>query len=339
MAPSTNIGAAHPVQMGGGAPGRRNDDWDELKRLIEDLREAQKGAQENPEGQENAEPIPEEVPAEGKDVKADESPMESKILNDTVAFIKAIAKERNRNVEWAVESVAQSDSITSEEALEKGVIEIIADSDRDLLKQLDGRRVQIDGREVVLNTKEAMIETISMDSRQKFFNVLANPNIAYFLMILGFYGLLFEVTHPGFGVPGVLGLVFLIAEPFTPTFGVLTLGGLACLILGSLLLFESVDPIMRVSKSMIMAFSLTTAAITLFLVRSVIMAHRAKVHGGQEGLIGTAGEAQASFQPGEKGKVFVHGELWNAISDEAIEKEDEIIVEQVEGLILKVRKK
>ncbi|MBN1869057.1 MAG: nodulation protein NfeD, partial [Candidatus Omnitrophica bacterium] len=362
MAPSTNIGAAHPVQIGD-LPARRTGEWDELKKLIEDLKEAKKTIQESQEG---AEKPAEETDQKEEPLKPDESPMESKILHDTVAFIKAIAEERGRNAEWAVESVAQSDSITSEEAMEKGVVEIVAKSDEDLLAQLDGRTVVINGQETVLQTKNAYVESVDMDPRQKFFNILANPNIAYLLMILGFYGLLFEVTHPGFGAPGVLGIVFLIlafysmqtlptnyaglallvagiglliAEAFTPTFGVLTLGGLTCLILGSMLLFESVDPIMRVSKSVIIAFSLTTSAITLFLMRSVLRAHRSKVHGGQEGLVGGVGEAMTHLSPGKKGKVFVHGELWNAVSDEVIHKGDEVIVEKVEGLIVKIKKK
>ncbi len=245
-------------------------------------------------------------------------------------------------------------------------VEFIAINDNDLLKQLDGHIVTIDDREITLQTKDAYVEFIDMDARQKFFNVLANPNIAYFLMIFGFYGLLFEVTHPGFGVPGILGIVFLIlafysmqtlptnyaglallilglvllvAEAYTSTFGILTLGGLTCMILGSMLLFESTDPIMRVSKSAILAFSLTTSALTLFLVRSVLRAHYAKVRGGQEGLIGSAGEAKTRFLAGKKGKVFVHGELWNAKSEEAISKGEEIIIEEIEGLNLKVKKK
>ena len=366
MAPSTNIGAAHPVQMGGSAP-RRSGEWNELKGLIDDLKEAKSLAQESKEGVKelSGQPV-EEIVKEEEELKADDNPMESKLLQDTVAFIKAIAKERGRNVEWAVDSVVKSSSITSEEAIEKGVVEIIAKNDEDLLEQLDGRGVVINGEKIILKTKGAYIESIEMDPRQKFFNVLANPNIAYFLMILGFYGLLFEVTHPGFGVPGVLGIVFLIlafysmqtlptnyaglallilglilliTEAYTPTFGVLTLGGLTCMILGSMLLFESADPVMRVSKEAIFTFSLTTAAITVFLVRSVIVAHRAKIHGGQEGLIGVVGEAKTHFTPGKKGKVFVHGELWNAVSDETVNKGDEIVVEEVEGLTVKIKKK
>ena len=365
MAPSTNIGAAHPVQMGDHTPQQPNE-WSELRRLIGELkegRETQEAAKPG-ESAKGADETAEESSSE--DLTPDENPMESKILNDTVAFIKSIAKERGRNAEWAVDSVVKSDSITAEEAVEKGVVEIIAESDEDLLGQLDGRRVNLNGREIILQTKGADIVTIEMDSRQKFFNVLANPNIAYILMILGFYGLLFEVTHPGVGVPGVLGTIFLIlafysmqtlptnyaglallvlglvllvAEAFTPAFGLLTLGGLACMILGSMLLFESVDPVMRVSKSAIMAFSLTTAAITLFLMRSVLRVYRTKVHGGGQGLIGEAGEAQTDFQPAGKGKVIVQGELWNAVSEDALRKGDEVAVKAVEGLTLKVGKK
>lgn len=375
MAPSTNIGAAHPVQMGGEAP-RRPDEWQDLHDLIEELKEVKKeksqekteeATQQSTGEEKTQEAKPEAAKEEPEEqIHPDEDPMESKILQDTVAFIRAIAKKRNRNVEWAAESVTKSSSITEEEALEKGVVEIIARNDEDLLTQLDGRVVQLDDQEITLATKEAAIEHIAMDSRQRFFNILANPTIAYFLLILGFYGLLFEITHPGIGVPGILGAIFLIlafysmqtlptnyaglallilglilliAEAYTPAFGLLTLGGVVCLILGSMLLFESVDPVMRVSKSAIFAVSLTTAALTLFLLRSVIRSHRAKVLGGKEGLLGAVGEAQTALGPRKPGRVFVHGETWNAISADEIKKGEEIVIEEINGLTVKVKKK
>jgi len=359
MAPSTNIGAAHPVQMGMKSP-RRFTQWKELRELIDELKDAKDIEKE--------EIVDEKIGNENNEseqiIKADEDPMSSKLLQDTVAFIKAIAKERNRNIEWAIASVVESKSITSEEALEKGVVELIAQSDEDLLEKLDGRMVVINDKELILQTKDAYINRIEMEPHQKFFNVLANPNIAYFLMILGFYGLLFEVTHPGFGVPGVLGLAFLIlafysmqtlptnyaglalmvlglillvTEVFTPTFGVLTLGGLTCLILGSMLLFDSVDPIMRVSKSVIYSFSLTTGAITLFLVYSVMHSQRAKIKSGKEGLIGQVAETQKPISPNRAGKVFVHGEIWNAISEDSIKKGEGATIVEVNGLTLRVK--
>ncbi|OGX42735.1 MAG: hypothetical protein A3G91_02230 [Omnitrophica WOR_2 bacterium RIFCSPLOWO2_12_FULL_50_9] len=373
MAPSTNIGAAHPVAMGWESS-KKNGEWREMRELIEELREAKKEKLASKDSGGPADEIKEDKPREEKPGKkideekivSDEDPMSSKILQDTVAFIRAIAKERGRNIEWAVESVVKSASITDKEALEKGVVEIIAKDERDLIEQIDGRTIELEGKDVILHTKEASLEYVPMGSSQKFFNVLANPTIAYILMIIGFYGLLFEITHPGIGVPGVagaiflilafysmqtlptnyaglalliLGLVLLIAEAYTPAFGLLTLGGLVCMILGSMLLFESVDPIMRVSKSVIYAFSLTTAAITFFLLQSVIRTHRSKVHGGREGLIGSSGEAQTSLNPKQRGRVFIHGEIWNATSDEEIKKGEEVVVTDVTGLMLKVRKK
>ena len=381
MAPSTNIGAAHPVELGGEAPGP-SDDWKELRRMIEELQEfkktqeiqsqeistkEEKKKKKSDKAQEAVESISEEKEKiVSEEYVPDDNPMRSKILQDTIAFIRAIATERNRNIEWGITSVTKSSSITDEEAIEKGVVEIIAKNDQDLLDQLDGRVVMINGREVTLETKGAVIETIKMDFRQRFFNTLANPNIAYFLMILGFYGLLFEITHPGIGVPGVLGAIFLIlafysmqtlptnyaglallilglllliAEAYVPGFGLLTLGGVVCMVLGSMLLFDSPDPLMRVSKSIIFGFSLATAGITLFLVRSVIRSHRAKVQGGKEGLIGETGEAQTTLTPGKKGKVFVHGEIWTARSDETIKKGDEVVITAINRLILTVKPK
>ena len=360
MAPSTNIGAAHPVQMGGEKPGKKSSEWGELRELIKELKGDQKVTPtDKKDSTKNDKTAKEEI-------VPDEDPMGSKILQDTAAFIRAIATKKKRNAEWAVESVTKSLSITDQEALAQGVVEIVAVDEQNLLEQLDGRTVEVAGKMVTLQTKGALIEHIAMDARQQFFNVLANPNIAYILMILGFYGLLYEITHPGFGVPGVLGgifmvlafysmqtlptnyaglallifgLVLLITEAFTPAFGLLALGGVVCLALGSMLLFESADPIMRVSKAAVLATSLTTAGITLFLLRSVLRAHRSKVLGGKEGLIGAVGTAETPLAPRRPGQVFVHGETWNAQSDEEINKGEEVVVLEILGLTLKVKQK
>lgn len=370
MAPSTNIGAAHPVDLGGRKLEKKGD-WEELRNLIDDLKAKKTEAPSVDYMEETTKEVTdetkEEINEESKKepVSSDDDPMSSKILNDTTAFIRSIATERGRNVDWAVKSVTESDSITEREALEKNVIELIADSEEDLLKKLDGRQVTINGREVVLHTAEAHLERIPMDSRQKILNVFADPNIAYILMIIGFYALLFEVTHPGFGLPGVIGAIFLIlsfysmqtlptnyaglaliiagmlmlaGEIFLPGFGILTLGGLISMVLGSLLLFESVDPVMRISISLIIGFALATAVFTGVILRMIVRAHRQKVSGGKEGIIGEIGEARSAFTPGKPGRVFVHGELWNARSTDNLHEGDEIIVEEINGLELKVRK-
>ena len=369
MAHSTNIGAAHPVNLGGQKTEKRSA-WDALRDTIDAERKTKEENEEKMHDTKTGKKIIvkenklKETPKEDV-TESEEDPMSSKILNDTVAFIKAMAKERGRNSEWAQASVTQSVSITEKEALEKGVIEIIADNEQDLLNQLDGRVVKVKGQEVTLATKNANIVRILMDSRQKFLNILANPNIAYLFFILGFYGLLFEVTHPGVGLPGILGVIFLIlaffsmqllptnyaglaliilaivlfiAEAKVPGFGLLTLGGVVCMILGSTMLFDSSQPVMRVSISLVLSLTLTTAAITTFLVRLVIISHHKKVISGKEGLIAETGYAHTNISSGKEGKVFVHGEIWNATSEQEIRQGEKITVVKVEGMTLGVKK-
>lgn len=350
MAPSTNIGAAHPVQMG--QRDERTNMWDALKELVK-----AKKTENGETGEEN--------PAADEGETADARPMESKILNDTVAFIKSIAEQRGRNVDWAVQSVVKSESITEQDALVKGVIEIIAVDNADLLRQLDGRVVMAGSEERVLATRDARIRTVPMTGRQKLFNILANPNVAYILMILGFYGLLYEVTNPGIGVPGIAGTIFLIlaffsmqtlptnyaglalvvlglmlfaAEAMVPGFGLLTLGGLVSLVLGSLLLFDSSVPVMRVSLSVVLPFALATAGMTVFLVRAVVRAHHRRAVSGKEGLVGAVGTARQAIAAGVEGKVFVHGEIWNAAAEDDIAQGDRVVVVKVDGLMLTVKK-
>ena len=376
MAPSTNIGAAHPVQMGGEKGKEKKDFWDSFKELTsrdkdsgeEEANEQEAKKQDNKkrsEKKKDRKKKAQEQESEEEEISADEDAMSSKILQDTVAFIRSLARRRDRNVEWAVQSVTKSASITETEALELKVIEIIAKSDEDLLSQLDGRVVNVQGEEVTLKTKESTIQRIAMDARQKFFNVLANPNIAYILMILGFYGLLYEVTHPGIGVPGIMGAIFLIlaffsmqtlptnyagialillglslfiAEAFAPGLGLLTLGGIVCMVLGSLMLFDPQEPSIRVSLGLIAGFTGISALFSILVLRSVILAHKQKVTTGQEGLIGETGTVQVNIKQGRTGKVFVHGELWNASSDTPINKGEKIEVVSIDGMILTVKK-
>ncbi len=316
MAPSTNIGAAHPVRLGGGPLSRRRGDWRQLRRLTQRLQkevEALKAKGDGKGGGSDKAPAQEgqDRSQEDQDVfDPDEEPMESKILQDTVAFIRSLARVRHRNEQWAAQSVRRSVAIPYQEALEKGVVDLVAGSDQELLEQLDGRTVVVNGVQKVLRTKGAIIQTREMETRQKILNILVNPNIAYFLMILGFYGLLFEMTHPGIGMPGITGVIFLIlafysmqlmptnyaglalialglalfaAEAMAPGIGLLALGGLVSLVLGSLFLFDSVDPVMRVSSSAIVALSLSTGLLTVVLIRLAWQSRTARARGGQEG--------------------------------------------------------
>lgn len=345
MAPSTHIGSAHPVSLGS----QRRSIWDALRDLIDSF--TKKGEEDKPK-------------AKKKDTE-DTDVMSEKVLNDTVAFIRSIAKERQRNVEWAEKSVRINASITEEEALKENVVEIIAKNEDDLLEQLDGREVMIDNKTIILKTKGASIAYIDMDFRQRFLNVLANPNVAFILLLLGFYGLLFEVTHPGVGFPGIAGaiciilaffsmqilptnyaglalillaIILFVAEVKVPGFGLLTLGGLVCMILGSLILFDSPYKIMRVSLMLAISFSLATAGITIFLVGAAIKAHKRQVMSGKEGLIGKVGQAETDIDVDKEGKVFIHGEIWNAVAHEKIKKGEKIKVVKLEGMCLVVER-
>ena len=343
MAPSTHIGSAHPVSLGS----QRRSIWDALRDLIDSFTKKE------------GEPKAKKKDTEDTDV------MSEKVLNDTVAFIRSIAKERGRNVEWAEKSVRINASITEEEALKENVVEIVAKNEDDLLEQLDGREVMIDSKTIMLNTKGASIAYIDMDFRQRFLNVLANPNVAFILLLLGFYGLLFEVTHPGIGFPGIAGaiciilaffsmqilptnyaglalillaIILFIAEVKVPGFGLLTLGGLVCMILGSVILFDSPYKIMRVSLMLAISFSLATAGITIFLVGAAIKAHKRQVMSGKEGLIGKVGQAETDIDKDKEGKVFIHGEIWNAVAHEKIKKGEKVKVVKLDGMCLVVER-
>ncbi len=378
MAPSSNIGAAHPVEMGGGN-GRRSSDRgleevrDSLQKLLKQrtANDADKDPVTNSEN--NAISEDDQIVKKEKVDSSDENnvtseakdPLADKILNDTVAFIKSMAQMRQRNEAWAIQSVTESDSITETEALEKKVVEIIARDENDLLKQLNGRVITVQDKEVTLVTDDATWVQYPMSFRQDFFNVLANPNIAYILMILGFYGLLFEITHPGSGVPGVLGAIFMILAFFSfqalptnyaalalvlmglvlmiveakaPGVGLWAVSGVACLLLGSFLLFDSHLPMFQVSIGIILGFSVSTLVIVFVLVQAVIRASQNKVQVGKEGMIGEQGFALSDLVPGQEGKVFVHGTIWNGISDEPISKDGKLQVLKTEGMLLKVKK-
>ncbi|MCQ9208370.1 MAG: nodulation protein NfeD [Omnitrophica bacterium] len=315
MAESTHIGAAHPVIM--------NKSWGSVDKQ-----------------------------------------MQEKITNDSVAWIESLAKARNRNVRWAKQAVTESVSITETEALKLGVIDIVAKDLDTLLEKLDKQTIETTSQKVTLHTKNASLEFIELSLRQKFLNHLINPNIAYILMMLGFFGLMYEITHPGFGFPGlagiislllafyafqvlptnyaglalvILGISFFIIEAFTPTFGAFTLAGIVCLVFGSTILFNQPHEFLRVSLRIIIPLAVSLGLISTFLITRVIKAHRKKSTSGPEGLVGETARAKTSISP--EGKVFVHGELWDAKSKEKVKKGEQVIIEKVEGLKLIVKKR
>ncbi|MGE5279748.1 MAG: NfeD family protein [Deltaproteobacteria bacterium] len=348
MAPATNIGAAHPVTVGEAPPAERA-----LKKA-EELTDNKKTAAKK--GAAAKEPAAEET--------AD--PMQDKILNDTTAWIATIAKSRGRNAAWARQAVRESVSATEKEALELHVIDLTALDRFDLMEKLDGRVVSVLDKKVTLRTRGAGFVTQPMSVRQNILSTIIHPNIAYIFMLLGVVGLFIEITHPGVVLPGIagviclivafyafailpvnyagvlliaVGLVLFVAEALTPaTFGLLTLGGVLAMVLGSLMLFNSPFLGIKVSLGVILPFVVAIAGIVLFLASRVVKAHRAKAQTGPEALVGAAGTAETDIAP--EGQVFVNGELWTAVSRDGskIGKGEKITVTAVDKIKLVVSK-
>jgi membrane-bound serine protease (ClpP class) len=310
MAPGTNIGAAHPVA----------------------------GA--------------------GQEVKG---VMGEKIENFTASFSETIARQRGRNAEWAIQAVRKSVSITEQEALKKNVIDIVAKDIDDLLAQADGHKVDVDGHKQALVVKGARVDRYQMSLKQKIINTIADPNISYLLLMAGILGLYMEFSHPGVIFPGVagaiclllafasfqllpinytglilmiLGVALLVGEAFFPSFGVLGVGGTISLALGSLLLFDTQNADFGVDRSIVFTAVATLGSFVLAISYLVFHSQKSRPTLGFEGLVGEVGEVRGALSP--TGKVFVHGEYWNAQADGEIPVGEKVKVVGYEGMCLKV---
>jgi membrane-bound serine protease (ClpP class) len=292
--------------------------------------------------------------------------MSEKVTNDAAAFIRTISEKRNRNIRWAEEAVRKSVSITETEALKNNVIDFIAKNRKDLLDSLDGKKVSAADGVVTLSTKGAVIETREMGWGYKILDILSDPNIAYIFMMIGMYGILFELYNPGSVFPGVagaisllvalyafhalpinysgvalivLGVVLFLLEIKISSYGLLTVGGIISLFLGSIMLIntEAWFDFQTVSLEVIIPTVLFTAAFFVFAVGAGLRAQLRKPVTGVEGLVGKQGVALTKLAP--SGQVRVQGEIWNAESlDGSLAKEAAIVVAEVKDLLLKVRK-
>ena len=310
MAPGTNIGAAHPVELQG----------------------------------------------------SPDSVMNEKSTNDAVAFIKSIAGKRNRNLQWAENAVRNSIAITEKEALENNVIDLVATNMPDLLNKVDGRKVELPYFTATLETKNAKIVKVDMTALEKMLNLLSDPNIAYILLMIGFYGILFELYNPGAILPGIVGVISLILAFYSmhtlpvnyaglalivfaiilfilevkmATHGVLAIGGAVSLLLGSFMLIQSDSSLefVKISRSVIYSTVIITTLFFLFIIGAGLRAQRAKPVTGVEGIKDEIGEAIEPLEP--TGYVRVHGEMWKAESlSGKIEKGQKIKVMRIEGLTL-----
>jgi len=307
MAPGTNIGAAHPVGMGGKEIGKS---------------------------------------------------MSEKITNDMVAYAKSIAKKRGKNEEWAEKAVRESVSVTGEEALEKNVIDILAKDMNDLIRQINGRKIEGKG---VLKIDPLARKILEETLRTKVLKTISNPNVAYILMMMGLAGIYFELSHPGAILPGVvggisivlaffafqtlpvsaagilliiLGLIFFIMEMKIQSYGLLSIAGITSLFLGSLMLFEGGGPGMRLSWHVILSTLVPVSGFFVVVAGLVFKSQVSKPKTGAKGLVGEVGVVREAIMP--EGKVFVHGELWKATSKDPIKEGVRVRVIKVVNLVVEV---
>ncbi len=334
MAPGTNIGAAHPVSIGGGGfPGQQTDS------------------------------------AGGK-------VMSDKVTNDAAALARSIAETRGRNVEWAEKAVRTSDAITALDAEKQGVIDFIAPNLDSLLAMADGKIIKLKSGERTLRTRNASVTTVEMTWRERFFDRISDPNLAYIFMMIGIYGILFELYNPGAILPGVLGvlglllaffafqalpvnaigilliltgIILLVMEIKVTSYGLLTVAGSGALFVGSLMLFDASVPIIRVSLGVIIPTVLATTLFILFALGMGLRAQKRQVETGWEALIGMAGECLDNFHSDHlsesantpqttrySGLVLVNGEYWKAISFHELMKGDKVKVTRIDGMTLTV---
>jgi membrane-bound serine protease (ClpP class) len=281
--------------------------------------------------------------------------MEEKVTHDAASYMKSLAEKRGRNVPAAEDAVRKSLSYTEKEALDQGLIDGVAGTIDEIIAHFDGRTLQrFDGETVVLKLKGESVIDIPMSARQKFLLTISNPNLAYLLLMIGLLGLYFEFAHPGAILPGVLGGISLLLAVFSfqilpiryvalllillaiglfvlevkiQSFGILGVGGVIAMVIGSVMLVDSPVPELQPSLKIIIPLAVGISLIFFFLLFLVLRAHSRKAYTGKEGLIGEVGTAQTDI--GGDGKVFVHGELWNAEASEPITRGSKVRVTRV----------
>lgn len=348
MAPATNLGAATPVQIGG-LPLPSQPPKDE--RAPEPAKEP--ADKESPKQEEPSATAP-KTPAKPA------SDMDRKLVNDARAYIRALAQLRGRNVEWAERAVTDAASLSAQDALQQNVIDLIATDIPDLLKQIDGRMVMVGGVQRALAVEGSTVETLVPDLRNRLLATIAHPMVAYILMLIGIYGLFFELSNPGAAIPGVLGavclllalfafqvlpvnyaglallllgLAFMIAEAFVPSFGVLGLGGAAAFVAGSLLLWDETGPGYDVPLGLIIGFALASAVVLIGLATLMARQRRQRLIGGAEKLLGTV----AAVMPNDADRVWIHGESWRVHADRPLHPGEPVRVVGRDGLTLFVQ--
>jgi membrane-bound serine protease (ClpP class) len=356
MAPGTNLGAATPVQVGGlpgsePEPGTKPKPSKDSPEPKSDERRDQNAPRDDNVGDDN--------------LRDDNLPMKDtmsrKMIHDAAAYIRGLAQMRGRNAEWAERAVREAVSLSAAEALNLKVIDYVATDVPDLLKQANGRRMNVLGRDLTLDTGSATVEMVEPDWRMRALAIITNPSVAYVLMLVGIYGLFFEFSNPGFVLPGVagaiclllamyafqllpvsyaglalilLGIAFMVAEAFLPSFGALGIGGIIAFVAGSLMLIDTNMPAYGIPWPMIATAALASALFLVFVIGMALKARRAPVVSGREELIGAVGEVLEDT-PGE-GMARIHGELWSVRSAHPLVHGQKVRVTGIDGLVLQV---
>ncbi len=357
MSPATNLGAATPVQIG--APSFPTPQPPEQQPPAQTL-EKQTPDADQPSDQAQ---VTEEKPKTDDDIIPGSTATERKVLNDAVAYIKGLAEMRGRNAEWATKAVVDAASLPSTQALEKNVIDVIAIDIDDLLQQVNGREVELKDKTVTLNTDQVDISYHQPDWHSKFLAVITDPNVAYILILIGMYGLIFEFSNPGLGVPGIvgaicvllalyafqvlpisytglglmlLGVLLMVAEAFVPSFGVLGLGGVVAFIFGSIMLMDTDIPAYQIAMPVIVALAVASAAIVFLVIGMLLRTRRRAVVSGLSSLQGLSAPIEAIHNG--QAMARLEGELWQVESDSALSVGDEVKVKTAEGVVLHVEK-
>jgi len=289
------------------------------------------------------------------------SALEKKVINDAMAYIKSLAELNDRNISWALEAVKEGKSISAEDALRYGVIDLMAEDSNELLRKLEGRSVTVSSKSMTLKTEGAVILTFEADWKTQFLSIITNPNIAYMLLLIAIYGIFFELMNPGGIFPGVIGVIsgvialyalnmipfnyagllliilgiaFMVAEVLIAGFGILGIGGVAAFAFGSLLLFDAETLGSGVSIPLIIAFSLVSLGFFIFVLRFLLHSRSVKIVTGIDEMVGATAEVIESTKDGYR--VRCHGEIWYAASDAVLEVGQNVRVESLLGLVLHV---
>lgn len=345
MAPATSLGAATPVSIGGQDPGGAPQGRDRDRSGDRDKDEDGDGDGDASERQ-----------------PRDDGAMARKVTNDAAAYLRGLADRRGRNAEFAEAAVREAATLTSREALERGVIEIVAADVGDLLRQADGRELRVGDRDIALATAGAAVTAVEPDWRTKFLAVITDPSIAYFLLLIGLYGLVFEGYNPGAIVPGVVGAIALLlalyalqvlpvnyagvalivlgvalmtAEMFMPSFGALGIGGIIALVAGSIMLFDTDVPGFGVPVALIATVGAISGAGFLAVLLLALRARKRPVTTGVDELLGRTALVVAAFDG--RGRVHIRGETWAARSEMPLRTGEAVLVTGIDGLVLTVK--